>query len=237
MDLMDIAFDVPLQDGYVRDNDGGIHSYILESGNIYYGHYGTIHNGEVRKLPESEYFQLDYHTYVKKGSSGEVVDLKPSDEQSQFNLYDETKFTQEDDGTCSVVFLEDGEPVYTYSYNEDKKHNLVGLAMVVHEGATIGSIRHSPALSSIDIGKGAIMYYIGHNPALSSIDIGKGATIYYIEHNPALSSLNIGKGAKVDRITNNPALFSINIGKGATIDSIRNNHPDIIITDLRKDKN
>jgi hypothetical protein len=215
MDLMDNAPRELLRNGYVRDNDGGIHPYLIEEDNIYYGHYESIHNGEVRKLPESEYFQLDYHTYVKKGGSGEVIDLMPSDGRS--NLYDETKFTQEDDGTCSVVFLKDGEPVYTYSYNEDKKHNLVGLAMVLYKGAKIGGI--------------------WDHHVLSNLTISKGATTGSIRNNPALSSLIIGEGAKVGLIWGNRTLSNLIIGKSSKIVDIGDNHPDIIITDLRKDKN
>lgn len=73
-DLMDKA-SVALAEGYIADNDGGIHAYEYEEGNIYWGEYEYIQNGIVTTIDRGKYYMISPQLYVLKGGKGDELRL------------------------------------------------------------------------------------------------------------------------------------------------------------------
>ncbi len=68
-DLMDKT-SVALAEGYIADNDGGIHRYQYEEDNVYYGDYEHINNGAVTTIDRGKYYMISPQLYVPKSGKG-----------------------------------------------------------------------------------------------------------------------------------------------------------------------
>lgn len=73
-DLMDKT-SVVLAEGYIADNDGGIHHYQYEEGNVYYGDYEYINNGVVTTIDRGKYDMVSPQLYVPKSGKGDELRL------------------------------------------------------------------------------------------------------------------------------------------------------------------
>lgn len=73
-DLMDRT-SVVLAEGYIADNDGGIHHYQYEEGNVYYGDYEYINNGVVTTIDRGKYDMVSPQLYVPKSGKGDELRL------------------------------------------------------------------------------------------------------------------------------------------------------------------
>ena len=73
-DLMDKT-SVALAEGYISDNDGGIHHYQYEEGNVYYGDYEYINNGIVTTIDRGKYDMVSPQLYVPKSGKGDELRL------------------------------------------------------------------------------------------------------------------------------------------------------------------
>jgi len=73
-DLMD-EVDVVLAEGYIADNQGGIHHYNYEEENTYYGDYEYITNGFVTTVDRGMYFMISPQLYVPKSGNGDEIRL------------------------------------------------------------------------------------------------------------------------------------------------------------------
>lgn len=80
-DLMDKTH-VSLADGYIADNEGGIHSYEYEENNTYYGDYEYIKQGVVTAIDRGKYMMVSPQLYVPNGGKGEIIELRPKQEGS-----------------------------------------------------------------------------------------------------------------------------------------------------------
>ncbi len=75
-DLMDKTR-VALAEGYIADNDGGIHSYQYEEDNVYYGDYEYITNGVVTVIDRGKYYMISPQLYVPRSGKGDEINLRP----------------------------------------------------------------------------------------------------------------------------------------------------------------
>lgn len=73
-DLMDKT-SVALAEGYIADNDGGIHHYQYEEDNVYYGDYEYINNGVVTIIDRGKYYMISPELYVPKSGNGDELRL------------------------------------------------------------------------------------------------------------------------------------------------------------------
>jgi len=73
-DLMDKT-SVALAEGYIADNDGGIHRYQYEEDNVYYGDYEHINNGAVTTIDRGKYYMISPQLYVLKSGKGDELRL------------------------------------------------------------------------------------------------------------------------------------------------------------------
>lgn len=73
-DLMDKTR-VALAEGYIADNDGGIHHYQYEEENIYYGDYEYIENGVVTTIDRGRYYMISPQLYVPQSGKGDELRL------------------------------------------------------------------------------------------------------------------------------------------------------------------
>ena len=64
---------VALAEGYIADNDGGIHSYKYEEDNVYYGDYEYIENGVVTTVDRGAYYMISPQLYVPKSGKGDEL--------------------------------------------------------------------------------------------------------------------------------------------------------------------
>ncbi len=96
-DLMDKT-SVALAEGYIADNDGGIHAYQYEEDNVYYGDYEYIENGVVTTIDRGKYYMISPQLYVPKSGKGDELRLgqrNGGDAESALNdvlfLYESSK--------------------------------------------------------------------------------------------------------------------------------------------------
>ena len=75
-DLMNKAR-VALSEGYIADNDGGIHNYQYEEGNVYYGDYEYIANGVVTTIDRGKYYMISPQLYAPRSGKGDEINLRP----------------------------------------------------------------------------------------------------------------------------------------------------------------
>lgn len=73
-DLMDKTR-VALAEGYIADNEGGIHSYLYEEDNVYYGDHEYISNGVVTAIDRGKYDMISPQLYVPKSGKGDEIRL------------------------------------------------------------------------------------------------------------------------------------------------------------------
>lgn len=73
-DLMDKTR-VALAEGYIADNEGGIHRYQYEEDNVYYGDYEYINNGVVTTIDRGKYVCVSPQLYVPKSGKGDELRL------------------------------------------------------------------------------------------------------------------------------------------------------------------
>jgi hypothetical protein len=73
-DLMDKT-SVALAEGYIADNEGGIHHYQYEEDNIYYGDYGYINNGVVTTIDRGKYYMISPQLYAPMNGKGDELRL------------------------------------------------------------------------------------------------------------------------------------------------------------------
>lgn len=73
-DLMDKT-SVVLAEGYIADNEGGIHHYQYEEGNVYYGDHEYINNGVVTTIDRGKYDMVSPQLYVPKSGKGDELRL------------------------------------------------------------------------------------------------------------------------------------------------------------------
>lgn len=66
---------VALAEGYIADNDGGIHHYQYEEDNVYYGDYEYISNGVVTTIDRGKYYMISPQLYVPKSGKGDELRL------------------------------------------------------------------------------------------------------------------------------------------------------------------
>lgn len=66
---------VTLAEGYIADNDGGIHRYQYEEDNVYYGDYEYIENGIVATIDRGKYHMISPQLYVPKSGKGDEIRL------------------------------------------------------------------------------------------------------------------------------------------------------------------
>lgn len=66
---------VALAEGYISDNDGGIHHYQYEEDNVYYGDYEYISNGVVTAIDRGKYYMISPQLYVPKSGKGDELRL------------------------------------------------------------------------------------------------------------------------------------------------------------------
>lgn len=71
-DLMDKTR-VALAEGYIADNEGGIHSYLYEEDNVYYGDHEYINNGVVTTIDRGKYDMISPQLYVPKSGKGDEL--------------------------------------------------------------------------------------------------------------------------------------------------------------------
>lgn len=57
---------VKIAEGYIGDNDGGIHPYEYEEDNVYYGNYEYIQNGFLTTIDPGKYYMISPQLYVPK---------------------------------------------------------------------------------------------------------------------------------------------------------------------------
>lgn len=73
-DLM-AKISVALAEGYIADNEGGIHSYLYEEDNVYYGDHEYISNGVVTTIDRGKYDMISPQLYVPKSGKGDEIRL------------------------------------------------------------------------------------------------------------------------------------------------------------------
>lgn len=64
-----------LAEGYIADNDGGIHHYKYEEDNVHYGDYEYINNGVVTTIDRGAYYMISPQIYVPKSGKGNDIRL------------------------------------------------------------------------------------------------------------------------------------------------------------------
>lgn len=75
-DLMDKT-SVVLAEGYIADNDGGIHAYKYEENNVYYSDYEYVSNGVVTAIDRGKYYMVSPQLYVPRSGKGDQINLRP----------------------------------------------------------------------------------------------------------------------------------------------------------------
>ncbi|MDN5819435.1 MAG: hypothetical protein L0H38_01655 [bacterium] len=181
-DLMYEDLELSLQEGYVLDNDSGIHRYLVEHNNFYLGDYEYVKNGELTTIDRGKYDMLSPKLYLKKDTSGEAITV----------AYDEdirTEFEVLDSGAKKVDLYIDKQlqSTYVYAYGDDQPPKI---ELKVHKYDLVSS---NPALTSLTIAEGASPSLITDNPALTNLTIAEGASTGYIINNPALTNLTIAE--------------------------------------------
>lgn len=66
---------VALAEGYIADNEGGIHRYRYEEDNVYYGEYEYINNGIVTTVDRGKYYMISPQIYVPRSGNGDELRL------------------------------------------------------------------------------------------------------------------------------------------------------------------
>jgi hypothetical protein len=73
-ELMDKT-SVALAEGYVADDDGGIHHYRYEEDNVYYGDYEYVSNGVVTTIDRGRYYMISPQLYTPRSGKGDELRL------------------------------------------------------------------------------------------------------------------------------------------------------------------
>jgi hypothetical protein len=90
-DLMDKT-SVALAEGYIADNEGGIHAYKYEENNIYYGDYEYIENGVVTTIDRGQYVMISPQLYAPRNGKGDELNLRPSYEGAELAVGEDIRF-------------------------------------------------------------------------------------------------------------------------------------------------
>ena len=84
---------VKIAEGYIADNDGGIHPYKYEEDNIYYGNYEYIQNGELTTIDPGKYYMISPQLYVPKSDRFSEIRLgKRSTGINELEVSDDVRF-------------------------------------------------------------------------------------------------------------------------------------------------
>lgn len=223
--------------GYVLDNSGGLHKYLYESENIYFGEYEYIENGEVKAVDRGAFDMLSPELYISKSKDGKIIDAR--------GRVLKTAYEVDEDGT-QKLHIYDGQgrlqQTYSFTYNEQGKAENVSLiitkeawisditnnpaltSLSLAEGASVGNIYGNSALTSLSLAEDASAGEISDNPTLTSLSLAERSSTRSIYSNPALTSLSLAEGASTRHIYSNPALTSLSLVEGTSIGDITGNH-------------
>ena len=250
-DLLNDVNRQKMQEGYILDNDGGIHKYYWEVNNVYLGHFEYIENGVVKTIDKGAYDMLAPDLYIGKNRKGETLQLG----NVAGTDTSKTSFEILEDGTRRLhIYDKKGNLHQVYSYSYDDKNKISNVSLTIAEGATTGAIDNNPALAKLTIAEGATTGAIDNNStlteliiaegvttggifgnrALAELTIGENAKTVYVFGNPALTKLTVAEGATVESISDNSALAELAIAEGATVGSIYDYYPDITINNRSK---
>lgn len=90
---------VALAEGYITDNDGGIHPYDYEENNVYYGNYEYIENGVVTTVDRGQYYMISPQLYVPRSGKGDELRLgQRSTELAGLEVSNDVRFLYENKG-------------------------------------------------------------------------------------------------------------------------------------------
>ena len=91
-DLMGKRTRASLAEGYITDNDGGIHAYNYEEDNVYYGEYEYISNGVVTAIDRGKYVMVSRQLYVPISGKGEEINLRPKTDSTEVSMCEDMRF-------------------------------------------------------------------------------------------------------------------------------------------------
>lgn len=84
---------IAIAEGYIVDNDRGIHPYKFEEDNVYYGEYEYIRNGVVTTIDRGIYDMISPQLYVPKSGKGDMINLRPN--STELTVGSDVKFLYE----------------------------------------------------------------------------------------------------------------------------------------------
>lgn len=91
-DLLSQTNAVPAE-GYITDNEGGLHRYNYEENNVYYGDYEYVENSVVTTINRSKFVMISPQLYIRAGNEGKVMSLRPKKaEGAEMTVSEDVRF-------------------------------------------------------------------------------------------------------------------------------------------------